>query len=221
MASHLPDPTRPPLPGALLRTRVVAVLRGHDPRRIIEAGNVLLDAGVTCLEVTFTTPDAPSAIAELRSRLPEGAALGAGTVLDVKQARDALAAGATFLVSPAPCPEVVAAGTAAGVPVLPGAFTPGEVIAAWTSGASAVKVFPAATGGPGHLRALRGPLPGIPLIPTGGIGVANAPSYLAAGAIAVGLGSSLTGKLDGHDDLDQLRLRAQQLLTSLARTSAA
>lgn len=207
---------RPVLPPELLRTRVVAVLRGQDPDRVVRAGVALHDAGVTCLEVTFTTPRATEAIARLRELLPESAALGAGTVLDSGQAREALAAGATFLVSPAPCPDVVEAGVSAGVPVLPGAFTPGEVLAAWRSGASAVKVFPAASGGPGHVRDLRAPLPDIPLIPTGGIGIDDAAVYLSAGAIAVGLGSSLTGKLDGSEGEDVLRERARALLGALA-----
>jgi 2-dehydro-3-deoxyphosphogluconate aldolase/(4S)-4-hydroxy-2-oxoglutarate aldolase len=209
------DDDRPPLPAALLDTRVVAVLRGDDPARVVEAGVALSAAGITCLEVTFTTPRATDAVAELRALLPESAALGAGTVLDAGQARDALAAGATFLVSPAPCPEVVEEAVRRNVPALPGAFTPGEILAAWRSGASAVKVFPAATGGPRHIRDLRAPFPGIPLIPTGGIGIDDAAAYLAAGALAVGLGSSLTGRLDGTDDAAALAIRARTLLDSL------
>lgn len=207
---------RPALPPELLRTRVVAVLRGQDPDRVVQAGVALHDAGITCLEITFTTPRATEAIARLRELLPESAAPGAGTVLDSGQAKEALAAGATFLVSPAPCPDVVAAGVDAGVPVLPGAFTPGEVLAAWRSGASAVKVFPAASVGPGHVRDLRAPLPDIPLVPTGGIRIDDAAVYLQAGAIAVGLGSSLTGKLDGRESDDVLRERARTLLDALA-----
>jgi 2-dehydro-3-deoxyphosphogluconate aldolase/(4S)-4-hydroxy-2-oxoglutarate aldolase len=207
---------RPALPAALLETRVVAVLRGDDPQHVVRAGVALHEAGITCLEVTFTTPRATEAIGRLRELLPESAALGAGTVLDAREAGEALAAGATFLVSPAPCPDVVEAGVRAGLPVLPGAFTPGEVLGAWRSGASAVKLFPAATGGTRHLRDLRAPLPGIPFIPTGGIAVTDAADYLAAGAIAVGLGSALTGPLDGRDGDDVLRDRARKLLDSLA-----
>ena len=213
------DQDRPALPTALLRTRVVAVLRGDDPERVVQAGVVLHDAGVTCLEVAFTTPRATEAISRLRELLPESAALGAGTVLDAHEAGEARAAGATFLVSPAPCLDVVEAGVRAGIPVLPGAFTPGEVLAAWRAGASAVKIFPAASGGPGHVRDLRGPLPGIPFIPTGGIGVADAAVYLDAGAVAVGLGSALTGRLDGQESDDVLRDRARALLDSLAAVS--
>jgi len=211
------DDDRPALPAALLHTRVVAVLRGDDPEQVVRAGVTLHEAGITCLEVTFTTPRATDAISRLRDLLPTSAALGAGTVLDAHQAREALAAGATFLVSPAPCADVVEAGVRAGLPVLPGAFTPGEVLAAWRSGASAVKLFPAATGGPRHLRDLRAPLPGIPFIPTGGIGLTDAADYLAVGAVAVGLGSSLTGPLDGRDGDDVLRKRAHELLDSLAK----
>jgi 2-dehydro-3-deoxyphosphogluconate aldolase/(4S)-4-hydroxy-2-oxoglutarate aldolase len=212
---------RIPPPLALLETRVVAVLRGDDPARVVEAGVILNEAGISCLEVTFTTPRAPEAIEELRARLPESAALGAGTVLDAGQAREALAAGATFLVTPAPCPDVVEEAVRRGVPALPGAFTPGEILTAWRAGASAVKVFPAATGGPGHIRDLRGPFPDIALIPTGGIGIDDAAAYLAAGAIAVGLGSSLTGRLNGTEDADALRARARNLLDALGSPSLA
>jgi 2-dehydro-3-deoxyphosphogluconate aldolase/(4S)-4-hydroxy-2-oxoglutarate aldolase len=171
--------------------------------------------------VTFTTPRATDAIEALRARLPGSAVLGAGTVLDGRQAREALAAGATFLVTPAPCPDVVEEAVRRGVPALPGAFTPGEVLASWRAGASAVKVFPAASGGPGHIRDLRGPFPHIPLIPTGGIGVDDAAAYLAAGAVAVGLGSALTGRLDGSGDADALRARARALLASLGSPAVA
>lgn len=206
---------RPALPAALLSTRVVAVLRGHDPGPVVEAAVALHDAGVACLEATFTTPGAAEAIAEIARRLPE-ASVGAGTVLEPAQAREAVAAGASFLVTPAPCLDVLAVATEAGVPVLAGAFTPGEVLAAWRAGASAVKIFPAATGGPGHVRDLRGPLPGIPFVPTGGIGVEDAAAYLRAGAIAVGLGSALTGRLGKDQDPAALRDRAAQLLGALA-----
>jgi 2-dehydro-3-deoxyphosphogluconate aldolase/(4S)-4-hydroxy-2-oxoglutarate aldolase len=215
------DNDRVPPPAALLDTRVVAVLRGDDPARVVEAGVALSAAGVSCLEVTFTTPRATDALEQLRARLPESAALGAGTVLDAGQAREALAAGATFLVTPAPCPDVVEEAVRRNVPVLPGAFTPGEILASWRAGASAVKVFPAATGGPGHIRTLRGPFPGIPLVPTGGIGIQDAAGYLAAGAVAVGLGSSLTGRLDGTEDAEALRSRARVLLDALGSRSLA
>jgi 2-dehydro-3-deoxyphosphogluconate aldolase/(4S)-4-hydroxy-2-oxoglutarate aldolase len=216
-----PDPTtdRPALPEPLLATRVVAVLRGSDPRAVVDAGLVLAAAGVTCLEVAFTTPGAADAIAELRERLPLGCALGAGTVLEPAQVELAAQAGATFLVTPAPCLDVVAAALVDGVPVLAGAFTAGEVLAAWRSGAAAVKIFPAATGGPQHVRDLRGPLPDVPLIPTGGIGVDEAGAYLAAGAIAVGLGSALTGRLDGASAPEGLAERARTLLDSVAGRS--
>lgn len=205
---------RPAMPPALRASRVVAVLRGDDPARVVEAGVALHDAGITCLEATFTTPGAAEAIAELARRLPK-ASVGAGTVLEPAQADEAVRAGATFLVTPAPCLDVVAA--AAGAPVLAGAFTPGEVLAVWRAGASAVKIFPAATGGPGHVRDLRGPLPDIPFVPTGGIGVGDAAAYLQAGAVAVGLGSALTGRLEKGQDLAALQDRARALLRELAQ----
>jgi 2-dehydro-3-deoxyphosphogluconate aldolase/(4S)-4-hydroxy-2-oxoglutarate aldolase len=215
------DDDRIPLPAALLDTRVVAVLRGEDPAPVVEAGMRLSEAGISCLEVAFTTPRATDAIEELRARLPGSASLGAGTVLDAGRAREALAAGATFLVTPAPCLDVVEEAVRRAVPALPGAFTPGEILAAWRAGASAVKIFPAASAGPGHIRDLRGPFPDIPLIPTGGIGIEDAAAYLAAGAIAVGIGSSLTGRLNGTEDGDALRARARALLDAIVPSSPA
>jgi 2-dehydro-3-deoxyphosphogluconate aldolase/(4S)-4-hydroxy-2-oxoglutarate aldolase len=218
MTSHT---HRPMLPAALLHTRVVAVLRGDDANRVVEAGQTLFMAGITCMEVAFTTPAATDAIAALKALLPETAAVGAGTVLGDGQAREALDAGATFLVTPAPCPQVVETGNLVGAPVVVGALTPGEVISAWESGASAVKIFPAASVGPGHLRDLRGPLPHIPFIPTGGIQLQDAAGYLRAGGIAVGMGSALTGRLDGHEPSGPIRERAQALLDSLSGVAAA
>jgi 2-dehydro-3-deoxyphosphogluconate aldolase / (4S)-4-hydroxy-2-oxoglutarate aldolase len=209
-----PVPT-PPLPRQLTDTRIVAVLRTATADSCLLAARTLIAAGVTCVEITFTTPDATQLIRTLRDEVGSGAVIGAGTILTAADAEKALAAGAQFLVSPAPCADVIATAVTAGVPAIPGAFTPHEVLLAWNSGAAAVKVFPAVTGGPAHVQALRGPLPHIPLIPTGGVSPASAPDYLAAGATAVGLGSELVGRV-ADIDVDLLTKRSHEALRACA-----
>lgn len=207
---------RPPIPSQLAQSRIVAILRGTTSAQVVAASRALVDGGVSCLEVTLTTEGALEAISELCSTLPGSVAVGAGTVLDAAQARAAIAAGATFLVSPAVCPDVIAAGNEAGVPSLPGAFTPTEILTAWRAGAAAVKLFPAASVGPDYLKLVRGPLADIPLVPTGGVRVADAASYLRAGAVAVGLGSTLVGDIDRAIDAEVLSARASSLLAATA-----
>jgi 2-dehydro-3-deoxyphosphogluconate aldolase/(4S)-4-hydroxy-2-oxoglutarate aldolase len=141
--------------------------------------------------------------------------VGAGTVIGMADVRDALAAGAAFLVAPVVDTEVIRASAGHGTPFYPGAQTPTEVLTAWQAGAAAVKLFPAGTGGPGHLRQLRAPLPQIPLVAVGGVGIDEARDYLDAGACAVGIGSPLLCGADRNVDgeaLDALTVRARTLL---------
>lgn len=168
----------------LAETRVLAILRTEHA---VSAAAILAAHGFPLCEVPFNAPGALAAIASI------GGQTGAGTVLTAQQARDAVAAGAAFLVTPAVLPEVQAAADKLGVPVICGAYTPTEVLAAHRGGAAAVKLFPASPAGPGYLKALRAPLPGVPLVPVGGIALADVPTYLAAGAVAVGLGEPLVG----------------------------
>lgn len=198
---------------AIARSRVIAVLRASDATRFGALAAVLAEAGIHCIEFTLSSEGALEALAAFAADLPPGVELGAGTVLDADMAQAAVDAGASYLLAPAVCPDVVARGVALGVPVIPGAFTPSEILGAWRSGASAVKLFPASAGGPDYLRAVAAPLPGIPLVPSGGISVEAAPEYLAAGALAVGLGGPLIG--DGRD-LGALRDRVQRLLAGIA-----
>ena len=201
---------RLPIVSALRDSGVVAVLRADAPDHLEDAANALVRAGIVCLELTMTTPGALEWLSRLRRSLPSEAVLGMGSVTTADHARLAIDRGAQFIVSPGVCPEVVAATVAAGVGAYPGAWTPSEVLSAWAAGASAVKLFPAAVGGPAHLRQLAGPLPDIPLIPTGGVGIDAIAQYVAAGAVAVGLGGPLMGDaLNGgsHAELEQ-RARA-------------
>lgn len=213
--------TRPPITPQLLDTGVVAILRARSAGHVEPAADTLAGAGIRCLELTLTVPGALQTLTRLARRLPADVVLGAGTVTTADQARQATDAGATFLVSPATCPDVLDFAVTRGIPCYPGAWTPTEVLSAWRQGATAVKLFPAASGGPGHLRRLREPLPDVPLVPTGGIGIDQAGDYLAAGAVAVGVGGPLLGDALDGGDLTALHARATDLLGAVAAARSA
>lgn len=206
---------RAPIAPPLADTGIVAILRGEREEHLPAVTRTLAAAGIRCLELTMTTPGAVEALRRLRPQLDGEIALGMGSVTNAEQAAAVLEAGADFLVSPGVCPEVARAAVAAGAGCYPGGFTATEILTAWELGASAVKLFPAATGGPRHLRDLRGPLPGIPLIPTGGVAIEQIGDYLAAGAAAVGLGSPLIGDALDGGSLEQLHDRATAALTAV------
>ena len=173
----------------LQQTRIVVVIRGSQTAGLSSLAGDLASLGLDVHEITMTTPGALSCIEELRLTHPK-LVVGAGTVLDAQQARDAIKAGAQFLVSPTLDHEVVAIAKSNGAMAIPGALTPTEIYQAWCAGADIVKIFPASVGGPAYIRALRGPLPNVPLLPTGGINVDNVSTYLEAGATAACLGTS-------------------------------
>ena len=180
---------------ALMReTGVVAVIRIDDPGKVSPVFDALLDGGVKCIEVTMTVPDAINVISEVGERLPEGMLLGAGTVLDSQTARAAILAGAEFIVSPITDLETIRLCNRYDKAVIPGAFTPTEVVRAWEAGADMVKVFPASVGGPAYIKALKAPLPQVPLVPTGGVSVENAGEYIKAGAEVLAVGGKLVDK---------------------------
>ncbi len=201
-------------------TGVVAILRADGPDHLETVADELAAAGITCLELTLTTPGALDVMARLRRSLDPRVALGVGSVLDTAQAQAALDAGADFLVSPGVCEEVALASGARAIPYYPGALTPTEVMAAWRLGAPAVKLFPAATGGPRYVRDLRGPLPDIPLVPTGGVALEQIADYLAAGAVAVGLGGPLIGDALQGGPTAPLRERARAALAAVTEGRA-
>jgi 2-dehydro-3-deoxyphosphogluconate aldolase/(4S)-4-hydroxy-2-oxoglutarate aldolase len=202
--------TRPPIPDQIARQRVVAIARRLSPAQIDVLTGALLDNGVGVLEVTLDGEDAVATIADLEG---SGLLLGAGTVMSVQQAETAVEAGARFIVSPHTDEAVVTWAVANGVPVMPGAQTPTEIARAWELGSSAVKLFPATVGGPGLLRTLRGPFRQVSFVPTGGITADNAGDYLDAGAVAVGVGSWLTGS----PDLSVVVRRAASLAAIMSR----
>ena len=179
----------------LARERVVAVLRADDPETALQAGTALVDGGLGMLEVTFTVPAATEVIAELRQERP-AAVVGAGTVVDTAEVDAAIAAGADFLVSPGSPPAILAVPEAGGPLTIPGVASPTEYLVARDAGCEVVKLFPAATAGPRWIRQLLGPFPDAQVVPTGGIGLDDLGTWLAAGAVAVGLGSSLCSAED-------------------------
>ncbi len=207
---------RPAIPAAIADGRVIAIARGLPTGVLAGIAAALYGAGVRAFEVTLNSPDAVAGLAavagsEAASR-DDGLLVGAGTVLSVADAEAAVGAGARFLVTPTTELGVIAWAAARGIPAFPGAMTPTEILAAWKEGAAAVKVFPAGVLGPGYIREVHGPLAEIPLIPTGGVTADNAPAFLAAGAVAVGLGGWLTGSGDPATVAE----RARSLIAALA-----
>ncbi len=175
----------------LTALKIVPVIRTPSADLAIRACEWLLEAGLQALELTFTTPDAHRVI-ETFARTAPDALIGAGTVRTPEQAKAAIDAGASFLVSPGAAPGVGEAAAKAGIPYLPGAATPSEVEARWAAGAAVVKIFPAREcGGPGFLKAIRSVYPDIPLMPTGGVSPDTAKAYLDAGALCLGMGGEL------------------------------
>ena len=170
---------------------IVAVVRFSDPEPLVAVIEALAAGGVTVAEVTFTVPGALDVIRAARQKLGDRVLLGAGTVLDPETARVALLAGAEFIVAPNLNLDVIKVCRRYDKLVMPGAFTPTEVVAAWEAGADIVKVFPADVVGPAFFKALRGPLPQVKLMPTGGVDLTTATAFLAAGAVCLGVGGQL------------------------------
>jgi 2-dehydro-3-deoxyphosphogluconate aldolase/(4S)-4-hydroxy-2-oxoglutarate aldolase len=170
---------------------IVAVIRAKSGEQLVDVARALLAGGVDVMEVTFTVPRAIRVLERVADELGDQILLGAGTVLDTETARAALLAGAEFIVSPSTDVDVIRVCRRYGKLAMPGAFTPTEVVTAFEAGADIVKVFPCDVGGPAYLKALHGPLPHIPLMPTGGVDLETAADYLKAGACALGVGGSL------------------------------
>jgi len=199
---------------ALLAGKLVAVLRGDFRDRWVELSDVLIEHGINAIEVTLTCPDALSAIALLHKRYGDKALIGAGTVLTSEEVDQAVDAGARYLVAPNVNPVVIARCAERHALSIPGAYTPTEIEFAWRSGAGIVKVFPSMPIGPDYVRNIRGPLPTIPIICTGGITIENAAAFIQAGANAVGLTGTLVNDCDlaAPHGLDQLRDRTRTLV---------
>lgn len=180
---------------ALRDIGVIPIIRASSADAVVPVAEALLQAGLPICEITLTVPNAIAAIRAVAKRFSGKLLVGAGTVTDAEAARRAVDAGAEFIVTPCLVPEVIEAARRADVAVLPGALTPGEVFEAFRLGGDMVKVFPVqSVGGAAYLRALRGPLPDIPLVPTGGVTLENVAELFQAGAAAVGVGTELIPK---------------------------
>ena len=203
--------SRDAIPKRILDGGIVAVVRADSGDSLVQVVRALAEGGVTAAEITFTVPDAVEVIRRVRRELGDTVALGAGTVLDPETARAALLAGAEYLVAPTVNLDVIRLARRYDKPVMPGAFTPTEVLTAWEAGADVVKVFPAEIGGPALLKAIRGPLPQVRLMPTGGVDLTTAESFLRAGACCLGVGSSLVEpRAVAAGDFDRIRSLAAQ-----------
>ena len=212
--------TTNPLPSPLPPRSVVAVFRAPTAEHFLSASEVLWDAGIRCFEYTLTTAGTLDALVDLRKLLPE-AVVGIGTVRNVDHLRAARDAGAEFAVSQIFLPELVATARELQIPFTPGALTPTEVVTAWNAGVPAVKVSPIGPlGGVTYLTELRGPLPDVAIMPTGGVTLEAASQYLDAGAVAVGVSGAVLGDVLLGGDLAALSARAEQLMASVSTVGA-
>jgi 2-dehydro-3-deoxyphosphogluconate aldolase/(4S)-4-hydroxy-2-oxoglutarate aldolase len=175
----------------LLDPGIIVVVRLQSTEQVLPLTEALLAGGVTAVEITMTTPGALSAIRETAREFGARAVIGVGTVLDAVGCRQAIEAGAEFVISPIMRPEIATAAYAADRPAMLGAYTPTEAQAAHEAGADFIKIFPADGLGPNYMKALRAPLPHLRLVPTGGVDLSNAADFLKAGCAALGVGSSL------------------------------
>jgi 2-dehydro-3-deoxyphosphogluconate aldolase/(4S)-4-hydroxy-2-oxoglutarate aldolase len=196
---------------------IVAVVRSPDGSQLVEVCRALADGGVTVVEITMTVPNALDVVRHVRQALGDRLLLGVGTILDPETARAALLAGAEYLVAPTLNLDVIRLCRRYDKLVMPGALTPTEILAAWEAGADIVKVFPAEVVGPAFFRALRGPLPQIRLMPTGGVDLTTAADFLKAGACCLGVGSQLVEpKAVAERNFDRIRDLAGQYVAVVA-----
>ncbi|MFZ6029739.1 MAG: bifunctional 4-hydroxy-2-oxoglutarate aldolase/2-dehydro-3-deoxy-phosphogluconate aldolase [Chloroflexota bacterium] len=197
---------------------VIAILRAKSPDHLLQAAKAIHQGGITAIEVTLNTPGALQVIEQATAHFGEEVAFGAGTVLNAEDAQAAIQAGAQFIVTPTLKAEVIKVCRHHKTPVLPGAYTPTEILTAWELGADMVKVFPASVGGPAFIKAVRAPLPQIELIPVGGVTLKNVTDYIDAGAVAVGVGSELLDpRFLQTQDWYQVKERAQQFVAAVIR----
>ncbi len=197
---------------------IVAVVRSDSSESLVKVVAALAEGGVSAAEVTFTVPDAVDVIRQVRREVRDAVVLGAGTVLDPETARAALLAGAEYIVSPIVNLDVIRLCRRYDKVAMPGAFTPTEVVTAWEAGADVVKIFPADVGGASYLKALRGPLPQVRLMPTGGVDLNTAESFLQAGACCLGVGSALVDpKAIAGGDFTRIRDLAAQFAAIVRR----
>jgi 2-dehydro-3-deoxyphosphogluconate aldolase/(4S)-4-hydroxy-2-oxoglutarate aldolase len=195
---------------------LVAVIRGPSQELTLKLVEALVRGGVTGIEITFTTPNAPQVTQALHQQYGDTILLGMGTLTEPEHAEQALQAGAAFLVSPHTEPELARAMTATGLPTMMGALTPSEVMMAKRLGSDVIKLFPGSLTGPSYVKALKGPFPDLRIMPTGGVSKDNIAEWFAAGVFAVGAGSELCPtQWVKEGRFDEIVTRAQQFVAAL------
>ena len=205
----------------ICKTGVIAIMRAQDPDQLIAAANAIRKGGVRVMEVTMTTPGALDVIAAAVKRFGHEILFGAGTVLDPETARSVVLAGADFVVSPTLNLEVIALCNRYGIPVIPGCFTPTEMLTAWEAGADLIKLFPAEVGGPAWIKALLAPLPQLKIVPVGGVDINTAAAFIRNGAVALGVGGALINqKLLDAGDRTELTRRAAAFVEEVRKGRA-
>lgn len=201
---------------------VVAVVRARSSEQLVDVAKALLAGGVDCIEITMTTPNALEVIGKCCEAIGGEALIGVGSVLDAPTAREAIAAGAQYVVSPVFLPEVIAAAHDGEAPCVPGALTPTEILNATNAGADIVKVFPGGSVGPGYVKALLAPMPHLKLSPTGGVDLDTAANWIAAGAVTLGIGSALvTKRALAEGNLGEIERLARRYVQIVAEARAA
>ena len=198
----------------ILSTGVVAVIRMKDAQRLSKVVEAIRLGGVRCIEITMTVPGAVEIIGEMARSAPPDVVIGAGTVTEKKVALDVIKAGARFVVGPVLNFDMIAACLESGVVCMPGCFSPTEILQGWNAGADIIKVFPATSLGPKYFKDIAGPLPHVRLMPTGGVSVDNVGEWVAAGAVAVGIGSDLLDKKAIEDGMYEVLTERAQRLTN-------
>jgi 2-dehydro-3-deoxyphosphogluconate aldolase / (4S)-4-hydroxy-2-oxoglutarate aldolase len=212
---------RPALPDRTAAARLLVVLRGTRADQYSPVLDALADAGIRSVELTLSTPGTLDELPGLLERFGDRLDIGVGTVTDPADLRTAAARGAHYIVTPITRPDLLEAAAEAGIAIVPGGLTPSELHAGWAAGAAAVKVFPASVVGPGYLKDLRGPFPGIRVIPSGGVDLAAAGAWLQAGADAVSVGGPLLGDALTGGSLEALADRAAQFVGVTTREAGA
>jgi 2-dehydro-3-deoxyphosphogluconate aldolase/(4S)-4-hydroxy-2-oxoglutarate aldolase len=197
--------------------KIIVILRGANPADVLKIAEALYAGGIRILEITMNSDQPLAVIEQLMGTMGDKMLIGAGTVLDIADAQNAIAAGASFILSPIVDPEVIRAAKKLGAVVIPGAYTPTEIVHAYKSGGDIIKVFPATS--PAYIKNILGPLPHIPLLPTGGINLENIAAYQQAGAVGFGIGSSLVNTNQPITDeyLQQLTEKSQKYIQAIAK----
>lgn len=212
---------RPALPARTAAARLIVVIRGTSADQYAPVLETLAGAGIRSVELTLSTPGTLEELPALRERFGEQLDIGIGTVTDPSDLRTAAERGADYIVTPITRADLLQAAADAGIAIVPGGLTPSELHAGWAAGAAAVKVFPASVVGPGYVKDLRGPFPGIRVVPSGGVDLEAAQAWLRAGADAVSVGGPLLGDALTGGSLEALAERAAQFVAVTTREAGA